>query len=149
MVPNPLATNPAVSKPQSAIANPWTLRAFLIAALCVAAAQTAAAASTPADCATLRLHGRRADAQACYQTLTLSADPYLRAEGDWGLELYAGRQQRIPRRRRASRSQRALPCALGPAASTIGSTTPTPSPCSTRRCNAIPRAPTPISASPW
>ena len=48
----------------------------------------AAAASSPADCATLRRHGRRAEAQACYQSLTLAADPYLRAEGDWGLELY-------------------------------------------------------------
>jgi tetratricopeptide (TPR) repeat protein len=48
----------------------------------------AAAAVAPADCATLRRHGHRTEAQACYQSLTLSTDPYLRAEGDWGLELY-------------------------------------------------------------
>ncbi len=30
----------------------------------------------------------RSEAAACYQSLTLSADPYLRAEGAWGLELY-------------------------------------------------------------
>src|SRR5215470_11534614 len=45
-------------------------------------------AAAPDDCAALRRHGRRTEAQACYQALTLSADPYLRAEGDWGLELY-------------------------------------------------------------
>src|SRR6266568_1856609 len=48
----------------------------------------AVAAVGPADCAALRRHGRRIEAQACYQSLTLAADPYLRAEGDWGLELY-------------------------------------------------------------
>jgi tetratricopeptide (TPR) repeat protein len=47
-----------------------------------------AVAATPTDCAALRRHGHRAEAQACYQSLTLAADPYLRAEGDWGLELY-------------------------------------------------------------
>jgi tetratricopeptide (TPR) repeat protein len=45
-------------------------------------------AAAPADCAALRRHGRRTEAQACFQALTLSADPYVRAEGDWGLDLY-------------------------------------------------------------
>lgn len=45
-------------------------------------------AATPNDCHTLRMHGHLAEAQACYQSLTLSRDPYLRAEGDWGLERY-------------------------------------------------------------
>ncbi len=45
-------------------------------------------AVAPADCALLRRHGRRLEATACYQSLTLAQDPYLRAEGDWGLELY-------------------------------------------------------------
>ena len=65
----------------------WTLLA-LGATMLVGSSVAAAAASSPADCATLRRHGRRAEAQACYQSLTLAADPYLRAEGDWGLELY-------------------------------------------------------------
>jgi tetratricopeptide (TPR) repeat protein len=62
----------------------------------VGSSLAAAAASSPADCATLRRHGRRPEAQACYQALTLAADPYLHAEGDWGLELYqdAGNQFR-------------------------------------------------------
>jgi tetratricopeptide (TPR) repeat protein len=59
-----------------------------IAVVLLAGVRTACAAATPADCAALRLHGHRTEAQACYQTLTLAADPYLRAEGDWGLELY-------------------------------------------------------------
>src|SRR5713101_1314127 len=50
--------------------------------------EAVAAAPLPSDCAKLRLHGRRTEALACYQSLTLTADPYLRAEGDWGLELY-------------------------------------------------------------
>jgi tetratricopeptide (TPR) repeat protein len=54
----------------------------------VASIRVAAAAAGPADCAALRRHGRRTEAMACYQSLTLTADPYLRAEGDWGLELY-------------------------------------------------------------
>jgi tetratricopeptide (TPR) repeat protein len=45
-------------------------------------------AATPDDCHTLRQHGHRAEAQSCYQSLTQSRDPYLRAEGDWGLVRY-------------------------------------------------------------
>lgn len=60
----------------------------MIAAL-VFAGWFAAAAPTPAACANLELHNRKAEAQACYQSLTASDDPYLQAEGDWGLELYA------------------------------------------------------------
>jgi tetratricopeptide (TPR) repeat protein len=65
----------------------WKLLA-LVATMSVGGSAAAVAASSPADCAALRRHGRRAEAQACYQSLTLAADPYLRAEGDWGLELY-------------------------------------------------------------
>src|ERR1700682_4584704 len=48
----------------------------------------AVSAAAPADCAALRRHGHRTEAQACYQSLTLAADPYLRAEGNWALDLY-------------------------------------------------------------
>src|SRR5712691_12332348 len=54
----------------------------------LASIRVAGAAVGPAECAALRRHGHRTEAQACYQSLTLAADPYLRAEGDWGLELY-------------------------------------------------------------
>ena len=54
----------------------------------LAGAAATARAALPADCAALQRHGHRTEAHACYQALTLSADPYLRAEGDWGLELY-------------------------------------------------------------
>jgi cellulose synthase operon protein C len=47
-----------------------------------------ALAVTPDDCATLRKHGRNAEAHACYEALTQQRDPYLRAEGYWGLEMY-------------------------------------------------------------
>jgi cellulose synthase operon protein C len=54
-------------------------------ALCAMAASCFAAA-TPESCRTLKLHGRTADATACFTTLTRSADAYLAAEGYWGLE---------------------------------------------------------------
>ena len=40
------------------------------------------------SCKELRKHGRRAEASACYETLSRSSDAYLRAEGFWGLEQY-------------------------------------------------------------
>ncbi len=73
-------------------------RAVLCSALLlIAAARGVAAAAAPSaptgpgapsDCAALGAHGQRSRAQACYESLTASADPYLRAEGDWGLERY-------------------------------------------------------------
>jgi tetratricopeptide (TPR) repeat protein len=45
-------------------------------------------AATPDDCHTLGKHGHRSEAQSCYQSLAQARDPYLRAEGDWGLERY-------------------------------------------------------------
>ncbi len=60
----------------------------MIVVVLLACIRLAAAAVAPADCAALRRHGHRSEAAACYQSLTLSADPYLRAEGAWGLELY-------------------------------------------------------------
>ena len=48
----------------------------------------AAATATLESCDALRKHGRRADASACYETLSRGNDAYLRAEGLWGLEEY-------------------------------------------------------------
>src|SRR6202521_3578962 len=45
-------------------------------------------AATPDDCHALRKHGHRAEAQKCYESLTAARDPYLRAEGFWGTEMY-------------------------------------------------------------
>jgi tetratricopeptide (TPR) repeat protein len=59
-----------------------------LAVMLLAGIRASVAAVAPADCAALRRHGHRVEAAACYQSLTLSADPYSRAEGDWGLELY-------------------------------------------------------------
>ena len=46
------------------------------------------AAPTPDSCRELRTHGKRAEATACFETLSRSADPAIRAEGFWGLEQY-------------------------------------------------------------
>jgi tetratricopeptide (TPR) repeat protein len=51
-------------------------------------ASSLARAATPADCQLLRKHGHRAEAQACYESLTQARDAYQRAEGFWGLEMY-------------------------------------------------------------
>lgn len=49
---------------------------------------TAAAMATLESCDALRKHGQRAEASACYETLSRGNDAYLRAEGLWGLEEY-------------------------------------------------------------
>jgi tetratricopeptide (TPR) repeat protein len=59
----------------------------ILSAMLLAVA-SAALAATPDDCQALRKHGHRAEAQACYESLTRTSDPYLRAEGDWGLGRY-------------------------------------------------------------
>jgi tetratricopeptide (TPR) repeat protein len=41
---------------------------------------------TPEGCRTLRLHGKNAEATDCFEALARSGDPYLMAEGYWGLE---------------------------------------------------------------
>ncbi len=46
------------------------------------------AAQTLDECRTLRHHGRLDDAQTCYAKLAASSNPYLRAEGLWGIEKY-------------------------------------------------------------
>ena len=45
----------------------------------------AATTPTPASCAKLRLHGKKAEATACYTELSRNRDSYLAAEGFWGL----------------------------------------------------------------
>jgi tetratricopeptide (TPR) repeat protein len=51
----------------------------------VLAAGGASWGATPNDCQLLRKHGHRAEAEACYQSLTESRDAGVRAEGFWGL----------------------------------------------------------------
>jgi tetratricopeptide (TPR) repeat protein len=46
------------------------------------------AAATPPECHEWRKRGQTGKADACYRQLSTSTDPYLRAEGLWGLRLY-------------------------------------------------------------
>ncbi|MGB9068903.1 MAG: tetratricopeptide repeat protein, partial [Candidatus Acidiferrales bacterium] len=65
------------------------LQAALVGGAIFCAAHAAkAAATTPEACATLRTHGKTAEAHACYESLSQQRDPYLRAEGYWGLKMY-------------------------------------------------------------
>jgi len=67
-----------------------TTRILLRVLVCVACLLAAgiAYAATPDDCHALRKHGRRAEAQKCYESLTAARDPFTRAEGFWGTEQY-------------------------------------------------------------
>jgi cellulose synthase operon protein C len=67
-----------------------TLTAALLCSAFLAGAPHAAgaAAATPDACATLRKHGKETGAHACYESLSEQRDPYLRAEGYWGLKMY-------------------------------------------------------------
>src|ERR1700735_4147273 len=56
-------------------------------AACLAGVGSARGA-TPDDCHALRKHGRLADAEKCYESLTAARDLLTKAEGFWGLEQY-------------------------------------------------------------
>ncbi|RXH57290.1 peptidase MA family metallohydrolase [Granulicella sibirica] len=47
-----------------------------------------AESATPASCRVLRKHGHAGEAAKCFETLSRSDDPYLRAEGFWGLRQF-------------------------------------------------------------
>ena len=66
-------------------------RAKKTLALCAAIIVSAgvAGAATPDECHAMQKHGQKAQAQTCFQSLTQERDPYLRAEGYWGLEMYS------------------------------------------------------------
>ena len=63
---------------------PRTAGTAALVLLCAAVVSAAA----PDDCQGLRKHGRRAEAQSCFQSLTQARDAYDRAEGYWGLHRY-------------------------------------------------------------
>jgi tetratricopeptide (TPR) repeat protein len=65
------------------------LQAAVFATLLAACGHAFAALPAPvAECITLRKHGQQEKSQACFQSLAKSNSPYLRAEGDWGLEQF-------------------------------------------------------------
>ena len=57
---------------------------------CATPANGSSSDASPAllQCQTLRRHGHRPEAKACYEGLAASNDAYLHAEGLWGLERY-------------------------------------------------------------
>src|SRR6202158_6316529 len=63
------------------------IRSCVVCVACLLGASLSRAA-TPDDCHALRKHGHRAEAKKSYESLTASRDPYLRAEGLWGTEMY-------------------------------------------------------------
>jgi tetratricopeptide (TPR) repeat protein len=67
-------------------ANRWLLPAVLAFVFVGAAV---AHAVTLDECQTLRKHGHNDQAATCFESLTQSRDPGVRAEGFWGLEMYS------------------------------------------------------------
>src|SRR5215469_16212205 len=59
---------------------------LLLATICciTSLAQT----SRATECWTLRKHGHQQEMHTCFESLVRSNEPYLRAEGYWGLESY-------------------------------------------------------------
>ena len=66
-------------------ARPWLLPLALAAAF---AGVSFARAATPEECLALRKHGHNDQAGTCFESLTQSREPAVRAEGFWGLEMY-------------------------------------------------------------
>lgn len=62
------------------------MRAEMLVLAFLLACAVSASAGVPSDCWALRKHGRIAEAQSCFESLTRSGDAYARAEGFWGLE---------------------------------------------------------------
>jgi tetratricopeptide (TPR) repeat protein len=56
------------------------------AVLVLASAGAGRAVPTPESCRELRKHGRQSEATSCFDAVSRSADPAVRAEGFWGLE---------------------------------------------------------------
>jgi len=69
----------------NATSRTWILAAALAAAL---ASASFALAATPEECQALRKHGHKDQANTCFESLTQSREPAIRAEGFWGLEMY-------------------------------------------------------------
>ncbi len=104
------------------------MKVLLRAVVCVACLAGAAFAlgATPEDCHALRKHGHRAEAQKCYESLTTARDPYLRAEGYWGMEMYQDANNQFRAAVGAiARERHDIACA-GAACCTNASTTPKP-----------------------
>jgi tetratricopeptide (TPR) repeat protein len=59
----------------------------VVCAACLASGRSLLGA-IPEDCHALRKHGKRAEAQKCYESLAIAGDPSVRAEGYWGLEQF-------------------------------------------------------------
>ncbi len=80
-------------------ARRYVTQIFRCGVVCLAglAGATLGWGATPDDCHALSKHGHGAEAEKCYESLTTTRDPYLRAEGYWGTENYqeANNQFRI------------------------------------------------------
>ncbi len=118
----------------------------VVCAACLAGASLAWGA-TPDDCQALRKHGRLADAQKCYESLTDSARSSHSARKASGALNNTKRRTTSFASRRSSLPRTPWFACAGAACSTSGSTTPRPTTSLARPCSAIRKARKPITAS--
>ncbi len=63
-------------------------RACLVALAVAAAGSVVCSGASVAECRTLRHHGKASEAQGCFTALLRNPDPFIQAEGYWGLDRY-------------------------------------------------------------
>ena len=94
--------------------------------------------ATPDSCQTLRKHGQKTEAQACYESLVRSNSAYLRAEGYWGLEQYDQANEQFASRPRSRTATALYRVRWGMLLHERFNNTDAVD-CSTRRCRRIPK----------
>jgi len=77
-----------VTKVQRMVRRAAVLCGLSLVVPMVAPSQAAAPPAEVRQCLQERLHGQETMAQKCFMALTRANAPYLRAEGDWGLDRY-------------------------------------------------------------
>ena len=125
-----LAAASVLAAAPGAAAAPGTPAARATPAPATAASATATEATTaPERCLALKRHGHNPESHACYQALLRETNPYLRAEGYWGLGQYSNANEEF---RKAVAQAPATPSigSAGAECCTSASTTRTPRTCS-------------------
>ena len=96
-------------------------------------------AQTLDECRTLRHHGKLAEAQACFTRLAASSNPFLRAEGLWGIERYKEANDAFRDAGQGESQERSNTASAGASCSWSALTTRKPRACSKKRWRSIRR----------
>ena len=86
--PTPSSASFALEKPDQGSGADEGVRPTILWGLLFILIAVPLTGQTLDECRGLRHHGKLAEAQTCYAKLAESSNPYLRAEGLWGIERY-------------------------------------------------------------